>query len=66
MQWLEKSLLNSPEEYLISYNDFLKTVMKLGYLRLHDLLESKKSSFEKSKVHQWLDLIQGYEDEDYN
>ena len=40
--------------------------MKLSYLRLYDLLGSKKSSFEKSKVHQWLDLIQGYEDEDYN
>jgi hypothetical protein len=51
---------------LISYNDFLKTVIKLGHLRLYDLLESKKSSFEKSKVHQWLDLIQDYEDEDYN
>ena len=40
--------------------------MKLSYLRLYDLLESKKSSVEKSKVHQWLDLIQDYEDEDYN
>ena len=45
------------------YKSFLFTQVDLYKDRLYRLLETKKSSFEQSKVYDWLDMIKEYENE---
>ena len=48
---------------MMSYKDFFFTVEKLGKLRLYKLLDTKKAEVERFKIHEWLDMIQTFEDE---
>ena len=62
-EWLTKSLNIHPDQKMMSYKDFFFTVEKLGKLRLYKLLDTKKVEFERSTIHEWLDMIQTFEDE---
>lgn len=62
-EWLTKSLEIYPDQKMISYTDFFFTVEKLGKLQLYKLLDTKKAEVERFKIHEWLDMIQTFEDE---